>query len=122
MAKLLPGFHAIALKLQEDATYLSHNDIRSRLQDAMDDGCYVCDVFGDDDSGDVVYHGPDGTQKAGYQFSTVNGKQTASVDTDNAVDVVPRTTYEEQADDDDSYASMEADRKRDNLYTVLPVY
>ncbi len=120
--KLLPAFQAIALKLQEDATDLSHNDIRSRLSDALDDGCYVCDVFGDDDSGDVVYHDGDGAKKASYQFSTVNGKQVATVDTDNAVEVTPRTTYDEQPDDDDSYASMESAFKKAKLYTELPIY
>jgi hypothetical protein len=35
---------------------------------------------------------------------------------------VPRTTYEEEADDDDHYASMMEAFKKSNIYTDLPVY
>jgi hypothetical protein len=121
--KLSEAFAAVAARLQEQATDLSHNDIRRRLQDALEDEhCYICDVFGDDQSGDVVYSDSGDLMKAPYEFTSVNGKQMASVDHDNAVDVVPRTTYEEEPDDDDHYASMEAAMQRDKLYSELPLY
>ncbi len=44
------------------------------------------------------------------------------VDCDNAVDVTPVTSYQEESDDDDHYASMEESFKRDGLYTALPLY
>jgi hypothetical protein len=131
---LLEGFKAVALALQEEATDLSHNDIRSRLSDALqshsdDSGqsCSLCDVFGDDDSGDVVYsQGPSwqasNLKKAPYSFGKVNGKSMATIDHDQAVDVMPQTTYEEKPDDDDVYASMEAAFKKAKLYTELPLY
>jgi hypothetical protein len=127
--KLTEGFRDVALKLQEDATALSQRDICSRLSDAVrdighDEGDYYClvDVFGDDKSGDVIYSCNGNLMKAGYEFSTANGKQVAAIDVDNAVDVMPRTSYEEEADDEDHYASMEESFKRDKLYTELPLY
>jgi hypothetical protein len=111
---------------------LSHSDIRGALNDQLDDmhpgQCCVQDVFGDDQSGDVVYskHDPKtySTQmmKAPYTLGTTNGKRTAEIDEESATNVVPRTTYEEEADDDDSMVSMEASRKREKLYKVLPTY
>jgi hypothetical protein len=126
--KLNEAFQTVALKLQEEATDLSHADIRTRLadtlNDAMEDGQYgyICDIFGDDESGDVVYSCGGDLKKCPYEFSQVNGKQVAEIDFDRAVDVVPRTVYEEEADDEDSMTSMESARKRDKLYTALPTY
>lgn len=71
--RLTEGFQTVALKIQEEATDLSHRDIRSRLSDALaahdkEEGCnsYLCDIFGDDDSGDVVYSEDGNLQKAPY--------------------------------------------------------
>lgn len=111
----------IALALYEATSDpLSHSDIHKALSDQLDDMhpgcCQVCDVFGDEDSGDVVYNQHDpksgSTQlmKAPYKMGMTNGKRTAEVDEDSKTNVVPRTSYEEEADDDDSMVSTEARR------------
>lgn len=118
----------LALHLFEAITDpLSHSDIRKALIDQLDDShpgeyCCVCDVYGDDSSGDVVYQHGNQLFKAPYSLGTTNGKRTAEIDEDSKTNVVPHTTYEEEADDDDSYASMESDRKQAKLYTSLPAY
>ena len=106
---------------------LSHNDVRKALGDQLNDShpndwTCVQDVFGDDQSGDVVYQHGGQLFKAPYSLGTTNGKRTAEIDEDSKVNVVPHTSYEEEADDDDSYASMEAERKQQNLYKSLPTY
>jgi len=127
--RLTEGFQAVAFRLQEDATQLSQRDICSRLSDALrdigsdnDEYYYIVDIFGDDQSGDVIYSCNGNLMKAAYEFSTTNGKQVAAIDVENAVDVMPRTSYEEEADDEDHYASLESAFKRDKLYTELPLY
>jgi hypothetical protein len=102
---------------------LTHGDIKSRIKDALPDGCDLEDIMGDDQSGDVVYCDDDGAMwKAPYEISQSNGKSTASVDDDNAVRVSKSTSYDEHADDDDHYASMDEAFKRDKLYSDLPLY
>ena len=108
---LSKGFQAVAHKLQEAATDLSLSNIQQRLNDCLGDISdgryrYIVDVFGDDESGDVVYSCGSDLMRASYEFSTANGKPACSIDTDNAVEVLPRTTYEEEADDDDQMSSM----------------
>lgn len=130
--KLNVGFTALALYLQEAASDpLSHSDIRGALSDQLDDlhpgQCCVMDVYGDDSSGDVVYHqrGDDGSSqmyKAPYSLGMTNGKRTAEIDEDSKTNVVPRTTYEEEADDDDSMVSTESAFKAAKLYKALPTY
>ncbi len=127
--KLTDGFSAVALKLQEDSTALSQRDICSRLSDALrdignDEGeyYYIVDIFGDDQSGDVVFSCDGNLKQASYEFSAVNGKQVAAIDMEGAIDVMPRTTYEPEADDEDHYAGMEEAFKKANLYTELPLY
>lgn len=95
---LSKGFKLLALKLQERATDLSQNDIRSRISAALKDAaeeagtwCYILDIFGDDKSGDVVYSCGDDIKRAAYKISATNG---ATVDMENALDVIPRMTYE----------------------------
>lgn len=113
---LTKGFEALALRLQEQsAGQLGHKDVCARLGDACNDmnGQYV-DHIGDGDSGDCIFHDSSGDmKKAPYSMGTANGKQVASLDMDQAEDVLPRTTYEPEADEDDHYASMEAAK----LYT-----
>lgn len=92
---------------------LSHSDIRDSLQGALrdkmpDDYPHVMDVYGDDESGDVVYSHRGGTKKASYSIASPNGKRAASVDTDSAVKVSPRMVYDERADDEDHMTSKEA--------------
>jgi hypothetical protein len=103
---------SIAINLQEAADMM-HSDVRNRLQDAIQDahrntGTYASyiDHNGDGESGDVVYSANGDTRKAPYEIQTQGGKAVASVDTANSTNVVPCTTYQEEADDDDNYASM----------------
>ena len=120
---LRPGLLAVATKLQE-AQDMSHNDVRARLADAVNDahrgtgkyGYYV-DHTGDGESGDVIYSSDGDMRSAPYELSSMGGKATANIDTENSKNVVPRTTYEEESDDDDQYASME----EAGLYTKGPV-
>lgn len=106
---------------------LSHSDIRKALNDKLNDmhpndDCWVVDTYGDDSSGDVVYQRDGQLIKAPYSLGTTNGKRTAEIDEDSMTNVVPHTTYEEEADDDDSMASVESAAKKANLYTGLPTY
>ena len=117
MPKLKPEFEVIALALQEASVALSHSDIHQALNDQLndthpqDDTC-VCDVYGDDQSGDVVYKQGGQIYKAPYSLGSANGKRTAEIDEDSKTNVVPRTVYDTEADDEDSMVGMnEADRK-----------
>jgi hypothetical protein len=80
---------------------MCHEDIRTRLQDAIRDAyentgqwCYIVAVFGDDQSGDVVYSCSSDLKKASYTISGAN----CVIDTAAAVDVQPLTTYEVESD------------------------
>lgn len=112
---------AIALRLQEQATALSHGDICKSLSDALKDlypgqYCYPCDVYGDDTSGDVVYQCGGDWMRAPYEMKDVGGKRACTIDTAQAVDVLPRTVYDEEADEADHYAAMgESERNRKYL-------
>lgn len=124
MAKLSPAFHLIALDLQEAAADVSHDNIRQRLQQCIREVseyeyAYVVDVFGDGESGEVVYScGDGGLKKASYYIGSAAGKATCAIDAESAVAVVPRTTYEEMAEDEDHYTAMESQR----LYAEVPAY
>jgi hypothetical protein len=115
---LSPAFQKLAELLEADAPNLSHNDVRKALGDQLSADfpqqyCYPMDVYGDDESGDVVYSQGNSTYKAPYELGTANGKRTANIDHDSRTEVVPRTTYDEKADDDDQHSSMgEADRAK----------
>jgi len=121
---LREAFLKLAEKLQEAAdAELSHNDLHKRLSDACDsNGCSLMDCIGDGKSGDAIVYHQGQTKKVPYSMDTVNGKSTATLDMDSASPVQSRTTYEDQPDEDDYYASMESDRKRDKIYTALPIY
>lgn len=108
---------------------MMHSDVRSRLQDAVrsahkDTGTWASyvDHSGDGSSGTCIYNCDGDMKSAPYEISSVGGKETANLDTENATDVIPMTTYNEQADDDDHYAGMQESFKSSNLYTDLPVY
>jgi hypothetical protein len=109
-------FKTLAAKLQEAALDLSHNDIAKGLQDCLNDEypgeyCYIADVFGDAESGDVVYCHNGEYLKAPYEIGTLSGKRTHDIDTDSAIDVLPRTVYDEEADEMDDMAGVaETDR------------
>jgi hypothetical protein len=119
--KLSKAFQALARTLQEADDSLSHSDICRTLSAGVSDAfpgqyCYVTDVYGDDESGDVVYccHGSD-YYRASYTISADGEKRSCSIDTENAVEVLPRTTYDEVDDGDeddtpDADATAEAER------------
>jgi len=95
------GFQTVALLLQEAVTRLCHEDILRRLRKAVyeigresEDYCYICAVFGDDKSGDVVYSAgyDNGLRKAPYTMTDA----ATVIDTAKAVEVMPVTTYEVQ--------------------------
>lgn len=126
--KLTAAYASKRLKEADSTNGLSHQDIRARLSDALNDTLaggqygYVSDIFGDDASGEVVYCCGGDMFKAPYEIGSVNGFQVASIDTDAAVDVVPRTIYEEESDEADHYAAMFESLKAEGLYAELPVY
>jgi len=114
---LSPAYKALAQWLQEAGEELSHSDICRGLADCLKDlypdcFCYICDVFGDDDSGDVVYQKDGEYYRAPYEIGFNDGKRTHSIDTANAVDVLPRTVYDEEADEDGMEGMGEAERKK----------
>lgn len=116
MKVLLNGFHSLALSLQEAATALSHDDIRKRVAQGLDDKhkgsgeyAYPIDIFGDDQSGDVVYSSHGGMKRAKYSMSSPNGAPHCEVDCENAEPVIARTSYEKPADDDDHMNAMESE-------------
>ena len=126
---LRAGYLSVATKLQESADAMMHGDVRSRLSDAINDahrgtgnwGSYI-DHSGDGESGDVIYSTNGDIRKASYEIGDLGGKATTNVDTANSKSVVPVTTYEEEADDDDQYAAMTERFKAAKLYTALPLY
>lgn len=92
---------------------LSHDNIRSALADCLQD-CYpgeypwICDVYGDAESGDVVYRRNGETLMAPYSISMVGDKRKHEIDVDQAKDVLPRLIYDEEVDEGDDYAAMES--------------
>ena len=116
----LDGTPFLALTLCEAATALSHEDIRGRLSDALDAHLksgnnygYIHGVFGDDESGDVVYSHNGTLKKAPYEMGEIDGKPTASIDHAKAKKVYAQVTYPEAPTDEDfdqHIASMEAEK------------
>lgn len=127
VATLSPGLQVVALQIQEAG--IMHGDVATRLGSAISaahkgtgDYAYYVNHDGDGSSGDVVYSKNGKLKKAPYELSSVGGKTADNVDCDNAVPVNASVSYQEQADDDDHYASMEESFKRDGLYNELPLY
>lgn len=113
----------LAQRLQEAATQLSNSDVCKTLCDELRDKfpgqyCYVADVFGDDQDGDLVYCCGSEYFRCSYQIGSANGKRTCEIDTENATPVLPRTVYDEEADEGDEYAATEANRE--NLVERFP--
>lgn len=104
---------------------MMHGDVAKRLADAVrdahsdsgKDGYYI-DHDGDGSEGNCIYSSNGDIRQAPYEIGQVGGKATAHIDMDNSKNVVPRTTYEEEAGDDDHYTSMESQK----LYVKLPIY
>lgn len=110
---------------EAEALLLSHSDICRTLQDELSEEyegcyCYVCDVFGDSESGDVVYSAGGKTLKASYEIGQANGKRTCSIDTENATEVLPRTVYDEEAEEADEYNHMEAAQREAKYVERFP--
>lgn len=128
--KLRPESMALAIRIQEAAnSELTSDDVSARLRDAIADKFrgsgdwgYLITYIGDAESGDVIYSHSQDTRRAGY---TISGSgDTASkcdIDFDGSSNVVPRTIYEQEADEADNIASMEA-LKTEGLYTEIPLY
>lgn len=112
---LQEAFSTIATRLQEGLA-LSHSDIRTALDDKLNSDfpqsySHVANVYGDNESGDVVYYKSGKYIQAPYSMGMANGKRAAGIDHSAGTEVIPRTTYDQQADEDDNYASMgEAER------------
>lgn len=111
-----------------------HGEVRNRLDDAvraahqgMGKYGYYIDHNGDGQSGDCIYSSGGDTMSCPYTMDTVGGKAATHLDTENAKKVQPHVSYEEVADDDDHYASMEAqklyaDLDSSKLRETIPVF
>jgi hypothetical protein len=112
---LRSSFLVLATKLQEAAD-LTASDVAARLSDQIQDmhrgtGHYANyhDHAGDDKSGDVIYSVDGNTVSAPYEMSKdADGAAKCFVHSDKATNVVPRTVYEPEEDQDelDEYARM----------------
>ena len=105
-------YKILAEKLQEaDRLEISNEDVRSALNDCLRDEypegyCYVCHVFGDAESGDVAYYCNGQYYMAPYEVGMANGKRTHDIDFADAKNVLPRTVYDQEADEEDQDAEM----------------
>lgn len=132
-AMLRHGYLALALRLQEAADAgddLGSNAIQSRLSDAISDHFrgsggwgYLIEWFGDGESGDVIFTCSGDTMRAPYEITGGSDGVAAkcAIDFENAEDVVPRTIYEVE-EEDDGYAMMSEAFKREAIYTEVPVF
>jgi hypothetical protein len=116
---------AIAERLQEAVTQLSHSDVCKGLQDCLNDKypgqyCYVCDVFGDDSDGDVVYYCGGQYMRAPYSMGMVGGKRAHEIDTEQAENVLPRTVYDAEADEGDHMAATNESERNENYVERFP--
>lgn len=125
--KLSSGAIALALKLQESGDDLSANDIAARLRDCIADcyrgsgtWAYYVDHFGDSSSGDVIYSCDSDMYRASYSMADVGGAAKCVIDFQGAEDVVPRTIYEKEMEEEDHYAAMEESYKAEGF--TLPMY
>lgn len=128
--KLRPEFLALAIQIQEADQPLSSDDVAARLRDSIADKFrgsgdwgYFITYFGDAESGDVIYTHSQDTRRASYEISGIGDTAAKCViDFDGSQNVVPRTIYEVEADDDDTYSQMEESFKAAKIYTSLPLY
>jgi hypothetical protein len=124
---LRAGSIVLAQILEAASDGLTNSDVASRLQDELGDmhrgtGHYAQyhDHMGDDESGDVIYSVDGNAVKAPYEMSGGQGKAAKCfIHADKATNVVPRTVYEPEDDQDelDQYANMESAK----LYTRGPM-
>lgn len=116
-----PIIAALKKRFEEAVTALSQTDIRRQLADELQDMAqggeyyYLCDVFGDDQSGEVIISCNGDLKKAPYAMATISGKRSTSINLDAAVDVLPRTVYDEEADEGDHMTYQGAMESRRTL-------
>lgn len=115
-----PFIAGLEKRFAEAVTALSQNDIRRQLASEIEgytdgDYCYLCDVFGDDESGFVVYSKNGDLLKAPYAMGMIGDKRSCTIDTAVAVDVLPRTVYDEEADEGDHMTYQGAMESRRTL-------
>ena len=127
MDKARATFTEVLLREADAALELSHSDICRSLSDALCDlfpnqYAYVRDVFGDDESGDVIYCRGNDTYKASYEIGLANGNRTTTIDTANEICVLPRTVYDVEADEDDHMASMSSDADVDEALKTETIF
>lgn len=94
-----------------EATF-SNSDVCSILQAELremfpNQYAYLENVFGDDQSGDVVYCCGSEKYRAPYEIGSVNGAVTCAIDDSQAVEVVCVSSYMPVADDADHMADMD---------------
>ena len=124
---LRAGYAEVAIRIQEAMDDLTSNDVRGRLSDAVRDAtkdtgnwAYYIDHTGDDESGDVYYSCGGDVMCSPYEMSKQgDSAPKAVVHHDAGMKVVPRTIYEPEADDADSYATMSESEK---WYTKALLY
>ena len=115
------------VRAAEASTGLSAQDVGARLSRAVSEAhenqwAYYKNHFGDDDSGDVIYHCSDGDMRCPYDFDE---QGVPVLHTDDAQRVMERVSYDEVPDDDDSYVSqMEESFVAAGLYQsgLVPLY
>lgn len=127
---LTRAFKTLALHLQEaDSLEISNQDVCSALNDCLNDMypgkyCYVCATFGDGESGDVVYYCGGQYYRAPYEVGMANGKRTHSIEVEDAQNVLPRTVYDQEADEDDvdgeMYGGAQESLKSGKLFERFP--
>lgn len=125
---------AVALSLQE-ADGMMNSELRGGLQDAISAahkgtgkyGSYV-DHTGDEDSGDCIYQcndygtGDQSYMKAPYSKGTDESDDDYSLDTDNAIPVALRSSWQELPDDSENYTKMAEAFIAAKLYSSMPLY
>src|SRR4051812_18881501 len=109
------GFLRVAELLEAAAMPLAHSTLHKHISQAVRDAhpneyADLVDVAGDEKSGHAVYSkGYNGKlRKAPYTATSKDGAPSVKVDTAKAVDVTPRTSYDEIPDD--SAAAAESRR------------
>ena len=112
--KLTAAYAALAVQLQEAAEELSNGDVAQRLRAAIADygrdgngWVYYLDHYGDAEAGEVVYCKSGDTFICPYSIDAAGAAAEATLDTDSARQVIPRTVYEDAPDEADGYAAME---------------
>lgn len=96
------GYVLLAEKLMEAKKDLTARDVQARLCDALKDTDdysyrYYLDHIGDAKSGTVYFMCDGDCYAASYTMTTGDGTSTCKIDFAGQRDVVPRTTYEEEA-------------------------